>query len=101
MSRRLISLFRSVPIFYPRSIHTSTSLLRHHEKAGPGNTETMMGSTESAGGIQSAGGELNVGEIEGGTFRVEPLRRMGEDAVTKRARLLCKLHFRSAIFSQP
>jgi hypothetical protein len=33
--------------------------------------------------------DLNVGEIEGGKFRVEPLRRTGEDASTMRARLLC------------
>ncbi|KAH6609729.1 emi5 [Trichoderma cornu-damae] len=34
-------------------------------------------------------GELQVGELQGATFRVEPLRRVGEDDSTKRARLLC------------
>lgn len=34
-------------------------------------------------------GEMGVGEMEGGTFKIEPLRRTGEDANTTRARLLC------------
>ncbi|KAH0562392.1 hypothetical protein GP486_002915 [Trichoglossum hirsutum] len=32
--------------------------------------------------------ELGVGEMDGGKFKIEPLRRTGEDAVTMRARLL-------------
>ena len=32
---------------------------------------------------------LEVGEIEGVEFKVEPLRRTGEDGNTMRARLLC------------
>ncbi|PHH81788.1 hypothetical protein CDD83_3479 [Cordyceps sp. RAO-2017] len=32
--------------------------------------------------------ELGVGELRGAAFRVEPLRRTGEDAETTRARLL-------------
>lgn len=36
--------------------------------------------------------ELQVGELEGGTFRIEPLLRTGEDASTMRQRLLCKCH---------
>lgn len=35
-------------------------------------------------------GELGVGELEGASFRVEPLRRTGEDMSTMRARLLCE-----------
>lgn len=38
-----------------------------------------------------AGGELGVGELQGAKFRIEPLRRTGEDDNTKRARLLCAL----------
>lgn len=34
-------------------------------------------------------GELGVGELQGAKFRIEPLRRTGEDAETKRARLVC------------
>jgi hypothetical protein len=41
--------------------------------------------------------ELGVGEIEGITFKVEPLRRQGEDIVTMRARLLC-LSFLDTLF---
>ena len=38
---------------------------------------------------QPADGELQVGELEGAKFRIEPLRRTGEDDATKRARLVC------------
>ena len=37
----------------------------------------------------SSPAELGVGELEGATFKIEPLRRVGEDDKTKRARLLC------------
>lgn len=36
-----------------------------------------------------AQGELGVGELQGAKFKIEPLRRVGEDSNTKRARLLC------------
>lgn len=49
----------------------------------PGNTEKMTG------GTQSEPSDLHVGEIEGGSFRIEPLRRTGEDKNTMRARLTC------------
>ncbi|KLJ13186.1 hypothetical protein EMPG_11875 [Blastomyces silverae] len=54
--------------------------------AVPGNMEPMTGTT-----VQTDGGrkpELDVGEMEGITFKVEPLRREGEDITTTRARLL-------------
>lgn len=35
------------------------------------------------------GHEMAVGELEGAKFRIEPLRRTGEDAETMRARLTC------------
>jgi hypothetical protein len=71
------------------------------------NTERMTGGTqgqdarknnqgietENAGkehGVPGADGEIGVGEMEGAKFKVEPLRRTGEDANTMRARLLCK-----------
>lgn len=64
----------------------------------PENTERMTGGTQKqAGGSGGANAnaspnaELGVGEIEGGSFRVEPLRREGEEANTMRARLLCPL----------
>jgi hypothetical protein len=33
--------------------------------------------------------ELGVGELQGAKFKIEPLRRIGEDGRTMRARLLC------------
>lgn len=35
------------------------------------------------------GAELGVGELQGANFKIEPLRRVGEDDKTKRARLIC------------
>ena len=58
--------------------------------AVPENTERMTGGTQKPAPEGGANAELKVGEIEGGSFRVEPLRRTGEDANTTRARLLCK-----------
>lgn len=61
----------------------------------PENTERMVGGTQKSapeGGVnaQLEVGEMAVGQIEGGSFRVEPLRRTGEDANTMRARLVCQ-----------
>jgi len=56
----------------------------------PEKTDRMTGGTQKASHEGEANEDLNVGEIEGGTFRIEPLRRTGEDANTMRARLLCK-----------
>ena len=58
--------------------------------AVPENTERMTGGTQKPAPEDGPNIELKVGEIEGGSFRVEPLRRTGEDANTMRARLLCK-----------
>ena len=84
----------------------------------PENTERMVGGTQKAApkkgvnaDLKVTGGQkrgystartspsnagenadLKVGEIEGGQFRVEPLRRTGEDANTMRARLLCECY---------
>lgn len=53
----------------------------------PGKIEHVTGGTQESGAQKP---ELGVGEIEGITFKVEPLRREGEDHSTKRARLLCR-----------
>ena len=55
----------------------------------PENTERMTGGTQSADKVSEAKKELDVGELEGAKFKVEPIRRTGEDAKTIRARLLC------------
>ncbi|KAL3461004.1 WD40-repeat-containing domain protein [Aspergillus heterothallicus] len=51
----------------------------------PGKVEHFTGGRQQPGAQKP---ELEVGEMEGITFKVEPLRRTGEDASTMRARLL-------------
>lgn len=55
----------------------------------PDNTETMTGNTQDGGPKSGINSELDVGEMKGAKFKVEPLRRTGEDDNTLRARLLC------------
>ena len=55
----------------------------------PENTERMTGGTQKGDPEDGVNAELGVGEMEGAKFKVEPLRRTGEDANTIRARLLC------------
>lgn len=52
----------------------------------PGRVEHFTGGRQESGAQKP---ELGVGEMEGITFKVEPLKRNGEDAATRRARLLC------------
>lgn len=54
--------------------------------AVPENTERMTGGTQDGAPEGGKNADLDVGEIEGGTFKVEPLRRTGEDVNTMRAR---------------
>ena len=58
----------------------------------PENTERMTGGTQPGKPAEGANAELDVGEMEGANFKVEPLRRTGEDGNTMRARLLCPFH---------
>ncbi|UNI20715.1 Succinate dehydrogenase assembly factor 2 mitochondrial [Purpureocillium takamizusanense] len=53
----------------------------------------------SASSSPAAGDELGVGELQGAKFRIEPLRRTGEDAETKRARLLYQSRKRGTLES--
>lgn len=61
----------------------------------PENTERMTGGTQPGDpdkvsqSSSASPGEWGVGEMEGAQFRIEPLRRTGEDTPTMRARLLC------------
>jgi hypothetical protein len=55
----------------------------------PENTERMTGGTQGEP-ESGSNAELGVGEMEGGKFKVEPLRRTGEDENTMRARLVCE-----------
>lgn len=52
----------------------------------PGKVEHLTGGGLNRGPQKP---ELGVGEMEGITFKVEPLKRTNEDTATKRARLLC------------
>lgn len=62
----------------------------------PENTErsTNGAPKDAAAGVTSS--ELGVGEMEGGKFKIEPLRRTGEGGNTLRARLLCPFLLTSA-----
>ena len=55
----------------------------------PENTERMTGGTQPGDPNNVSNADLGVGEMEGATFKVAPLRRTGEDNNTMRARLLC------------
>lgn len=55
----------------------------------PENTERMTGGTQKGGPDNGTNADLEVGEMEGAKFKVEPIRRTGEDGNTMRARLLC------------
>lgn len=59
----------------------------------PENTERMTGGTQETPPSEAVISELEVGEIEGAKFKVEPLRRTGEDGNTMRARLLCPFFY--------
>jgi len=63
----------------------------------PENTDRMTGGTQKPAPESGVNADLDVGEIEGGQFRVEPLRRSGEDANTMRARLLCSSMMSSTV----
>src|SRR5436190_10915509 len=52
----------------------------------PENTERMTGGTQEGEPGKGPNSELAIGEMEGGKFRIEPLRRSGEDENTMRAR---------------
>lgn len=56
----------------------------------PGRIEHFTGGRQDNGAQKP---ELGVGEMEGITFKVEPLKRVGEELATKRARLLCSYPF--------
>lgn len=62
----------------------------------PQNTERMTGGTQDPEPNKDEKSDLGVGEMEGGKFKIEPLRRTGEDGNTMRARLLCPFHFKVA-----
>lgn len=73
----------------PELLTTATESEFTPKDSVPENTERMTGGTQAPAPESGVNAELDVGEIQGGTFKVEPLRRVGEDVATTRARLLC------------
>ncbi|CAK7201171.1 Succinate dehydrogenase assembly factor 2 mitochondrial [Sporothrix eucalyptigena] len=70
------------------------------------STSSYSSSSNNDDGVNQSGpfdpipaGELQLGELPGGTFRIEPLRRVGEDVVTTRARLLYQSRKRGTLES--
>lgn len=61
----------------------------------PENVERMTGEMQKGAPEGGPNADLGVGEMEGAKFKVEPLRRKGEDPATMRARLLCPCHVQS------
>jgi hypothetical protein len=57
------------------------------------NTVRMTGGTQKGAPDASQNPEIGVGELQGAKFKIEPLRRTGEDLNTMRARLLCSPPF--------
>jgi len=55
----------------------------------PEKTQTLTGGTQESHPDKVSSSEYGVGQMEGISFRVEPLKRTGEDVTTMRARLLC------------
>lgn len=69
-----------------RSFGTTGLRFKSPEDAYTGKLEHFTGGRQDQGPQKP---ELEVGEMEGITFKVEPLKRSGEDTTTMRARLLC------------
>lgn len=74
---KMASVFRSLRPVASRRILSSVAT-RSFTVSATRASDQPRGTTEFA-----------VGELEGAKFRIEPLRRTGEDVDTKRARLVC------------
>ncbi|KAF3062701.1 Succinate dehydrogenase assembly factor 2 [Trichoderma lentiforme] len=66
---------------------------------GAARMRCAFGTTAFRRSESSTPGELGVGELQGASFRIEPLRRVGEDASTMRARLLYQSRKRGTLES--
>lgn len=72
------------PDFTPKDRHPENTD-RMTGETQPGNPDKVSQNSSSS----KQEGEFGVGEMEGAEFKIEPLRRVGEDTATMRARLLC------------
>ncbi|KAF2456797.1 Flavinator of succinate dehydrogenase-domain-containing protein [Lineolata rhizophorae] len=82
----------------PPELLSSTDPNFKPSDTNPENTERMTGGTQKSGS-EAAAGELDVGEMEGASFKVEPIRREGEDPNTMKARLLYQSRKRGTLES--
>ena len=92
----------SVGVLFSRSapVRPMATASKHISLSGyilPRSTSSSSSSSSSSSegsnsGDQSspAASDLEVGELQGAKFKIEPLRRTGEDEATTRARLLCE-----------
>ncbi|KIH94153.1 tpr repeat protein [Sporothrix brasiliensis 5110] len=92
---------RTLPYATPR-----TCTCRAHRSTSFFSTSSSPRSASSNDDVSRSGpinpqpaSELQLGELPGGTFRIEPLRRVGEDVVTMRARLLYQSRKRGTLES--
>lgn len=74
----------------PPEFLSSVNLDDAPKDSDPENTERMTGDTQKSASVGASSADIGVGELEGAKFKVEPLRRTGEDENTMRARLVCK-----------
>jgi hypothetical protein len=75
----LSRVIRSAPRLVARSAHARRLFATTPLRSSSGNDINSNNNVS----------ELGVGELQGAQFKIEPLRRVGEDDATKRARLLC------------
>jgi succinate dehydrogenase flavin-adding protein (antitoxin of CptAB toxin-antitoxin module) len=72
---------------------------RHVSLSGYIFPRSASSSSPSAASASNPGKPLEVGELEGASFKIEPLRRTGEDISTMRARLLYQSRKRGTLES--
>ena len=92
LSQHLSTAVRSQPIRKTASVELHpkmASLVRTIRPAARRTLLTRTFATTTCRRQDVPQSELGVGELQGAKFKIEPLRRTGEDGNTKRARLLC------------
>lgn len=85
--------------FLQRALRPASRRVHHHlvaplATAAPARWQSNNTTNNNAAPFDPvARGEMAVGELEGAEFKIEPLRRTGEDPETMRARLTCTFSF--------
>ncbi|CAK7216342.1 Succinate dehydrogenase assembly factor 2 mitochondrial [Sporothrix curviconia] len=88
-----------LPIVATSCYSASSSSSSSSSSSAPSSSSNSEGINQSGPIDPQPAGELQLGELPGGTFRIEPLRRVGEDVVTTRARLLYQSRKRGTLES--